>query len=57
MQNQDTGIAFAQDGRDIEDNNEASQQHGCQQRDYGRGGRGRHGGRDGGRGCGCGGRG
>ena len=57
MQNQDTGIAFAQDGQDIEDNNEASQQHRRQQRDYGRGGRGRHGGRDGGCGRGCGGRG
>ena len=57
MQNQDTGIAFAQDGQDIEDNNKASQQHGCQQRDYGRGGRGRHSGRDGGHGRGCRGRG
>ena len=47
MQNQDTGIAFVQDGQDMEDNTEPSQQYGCQQRDYGLGGRGRHGGHDG----------
>ena len=57
MQNQDTGIAFVQDSQDIADNNEASQEHGCQQRDYGRGSHGRHGGREGGRGRGRGGRG
>ena len=58
IQNQDTGIAFAQDSQDTEDsNNEASQLHGRQQRDYGCGGRGRHGSHDGGHGRGCGGRG
>ena len=58
MQNQDTGIAFAQDGQDTEDsNNEASQLHGHQQRNYSRGGHGRHGGCDGRCGQGCGGRG
>ena len=57
MQNQDTGIAFAQDARDMEDITESSQQYGCLQRDYGCGGRGRHSGRDGGHGRGCGGRG
>ena len=49
MQNQDTGIAFAQDGQDAEDaNSEASHLHAYQQHGYGRGGRGKHGGRDGG---------
>ena len=58
MQNQDTGIAFAQDGQDGEDaNSEASHLHAHQQRNYSRGGRGKHGGRDGGRGRGRGGRG
>ena len=57
MQNQDTGIAFAQDSQDVDDITEPSQQYGRRQRDYGRTGRGRHGGRDGGRGRGCNGRG
>ena len=58
MQNQDTGIAFAQDGQDGEDaNSEASHLHAHQQRNYSRGGRGNHGGCDGGRGRGRGGRG
>ena len=57
MQNQDTGIAFAQDAQDMEDIIEPSQQYGRQQREYGRGGRGRHGGRDGGCSRGRGGRG
>ena len=52
MQNQDMGIAFAQDSQDGDDITEPSQQYGRQQRDYGRAGRGRHGGRDGGRGRG-----
>ena len=59
MQNQDTGIAFAQDSQDMDDITEPSQQYGRQQRDYGRGSHGRHSGRDGGRGRGrngCGGR-
>ena len=55
MQNQDTGIAFVQDSQDSADDGEAFQQHGRQQRDYGRGGCGRHGGREGGHGRGCGG--
>ena len=57
MQNQDTGIAFVQDSQDSADNGEAFQQHGWQQCDYGHGGRGRHGGHEGGRGHGRGGRG
>ena len=57
MQNQDTGIAFAQDSQDVDDITEPSQQYGRQQRDYGRAGRGRHGGRDGGCGRGRNGRG
>ena len=57
MQNQDTGIAFAQDAQDMEDIIEPSQQYGRQQREYGCGGRGRHGGHDGGRGRGHGGQG
>ena len=58
MQNQDTGIAFAQDGLETEDTNkDAFHSQGCHQREYGRGGRGRHGGRDGGHGRGRGGRG
>ena len=52
MQNQDMGIAFAQDSQDGDDTTEPSQQYGRQQRDYGRAGCGRHGGRDGGRGRG-----
>ena len=56
MQNQDTGIAFAQDGQDPEDaNSNASHLHTYQQRGYSRGGRGKHGGREGGRGRGRGG--
>ena len=51
MQNQDNGIAFAQDGQDAEDaNSEASHLHAHQQCNYGRGGCGKHGGRDGGHG-------
>ena len=57
MQNQDMGIAFAQDSQDGDDITEPSQQYGRQQQDYGRAGRGRHGGRDGGRGHGRNGRG
>ena len=57
MQNQDTGIAFAQDAQDTRGNNEVYQQYGHQQREYGRGVHGRHGGCDGGRGPGRGGRG
>ena len=58
MQNQDTGIAFAQDGLETEDTNkDAFHSQGSHQREYGRGGRSRHGGRDGGRGRGRGGRG
>ena len=58
MQNQDTGIAFAQDGLDTEDTNkEALYLHGWHQRNYGCCGRSRHGARDGGRGRGCGGQG
>ena len=58
MQNQDTGIAFAHDGQDLEDDNSnISHLHTYQQRGYSRGGRGKHGGREGGRGRGRGGRG
>ena len=55
MQNQDTGIAFAQDAQDTRENNEVYQQYGRQQREYGRGVCGRLGGRDSGRGRGRGG--
>ena len=56
MQNQDTGIAFVQDGLDTEDTNkEAFHLQGRHQHDYGCGGRGRYGGREGGHGRGCGG--
>ena len=56
MQNQDTRIAFAQDGQDPEDaNSNASHLHTYQQRGYGRSGRGKHGGREGGCGRGRGG--
>ena len=57
MQNQDTGIAFAQDAQDTEENNDVSQQYGRQQRECGHGVRGRHGGRDSRHGRGRGGRG
>ena len=57
MQNQDTGIAFAQDAQDTEETNEVQQLYGRQQRKCGRGVCGRHGGREGGRGRGRGGRG
>ena len=52
MQNQDTGIAFTKDAQDTEESNEVSQQYGRQQRECGRGVRGRHGGHDGGHGRG-----
>ena len=56
MQNQDTGIAFAQHGHDADDDrNETSHSHARQHRDYGHEGHGRHGGRNGGRGRGRGG--
>ena len=58
MQNQDTRIAFAQDGQDPEDaNSNASHLHTYQQRGYGRSGRGKHGGHEGSCGQGRGGRG